>query len=146
MRQRATEFFEHEPASGVSPFEAVAVGAAIQAYAMTDALEDDAGVPTRRRARRREVARLPRILLGRAHPRASPSLTTGASPRAAPAGLPGSLAVPVPGSVPVAGSPPVAPHFTIEKPAAAAQPRARIGWLAAAVLVAALLVAWLLFR
>jgi molecular chaperone DnaK len=146
VRQRAAEFFEHEPAAGVSPFEAVAVGAAIQAYAMSDALEDDAGIPTAAAlAAARSLASPGSSLAApiRARP---PSLTTGASPRAAPAGLPGSLAVPVPGSVPVAGSPPVAPRFTIEKPAAAAQPRARIGWLAAAVLVAALLVAWLLFR
>jgi hypothetical protein len=46
VRERVTEFFEREPAGGVSPFEAVAVGAAIQACAMTEASTDDDDVPT----------------------------------------------------------------------------------------------------
>jgi molecular chaperone DnaK len=46
VRERVTEFFEREPASGVSPFEAVAIGAAIQASAMTEASTEEDDVPT----------------------------------------------------------------------------------------------------
>jgi molecular chaperone DnaK len=41
VRERVAELFGREPAEGVSPFEAVAVGAAIQAYAMTEAAPAD---------------------------------------------------------------------------------------------------------
>jgi hypothetical protein len=41
VRERVTDFFGRDPATGVSPFEAVALGAAIQAYAMTEAAPAD---------------------------------------------------------------------------------------------------------
>ncbi len=47
VRERVAEFFQRDAAAGVSPFEAVAVGAAIQAYAMTEAAPDERGVPTK---------------------------------------------------------------------------------------------------
>ena len=127
VRQRAAEFFAHEPAGGVSPFEAVAVGAAIQAYAMTDALDDDAGVPTAAAlTAARSVASL-RVQPAAAPPPFVPNVTT----------------------VPTDTSPrsmPLSPRFTIEKPTAPREPRTRIGWLVAALLVVGIVVAWLLAR
>jgi hypothetical protein len=46
VRERVAEFFQRQPAGGVSPFEAVAIGAAIQAAAMTGATTEDDELPT----------------------------------------------------------------------------------------------------
>jgi molecular chaperone DnaK len=46
VRERVAEFFRREPADGVSPFEAVAIGASIQAAAMTGATTEEDDIPT----------------------------------------------------------------------------------------------------
>jgi molecular chaperone DnaK len=132
VRERAAQFFEREPAAGVSPFEAVAVGAAIQAYAMTDALEDDAGIPTQAALKASRTLSVP-------PPKMVPTT---------PARVEASIEAAGPGPAADAGRDQLdaRPHFVIEKPASHVKPRYSARLLASALVLVLLLLTWLMRR
>jgi molecular chaperone DnaK len=130
VRERAAHFFEHEPAKGVSPFEAVAVGAAIQAYAMTEAEADEMDVPTQGALR---VART----LGSPQPaeREGTAIVNGQAPFA-----------PAPVSVTSPSPSRTQPRIVVEQRIVRAAPRSRLGLLLTALALALVALVWLLTR
>jgi molecular chaperone DnaK len=133
VRERAAHFFAHEPAVGVSPFEAVAVGAAIQAYAMTDALEDDAGIPTH------------------AALKASRTVSVPPPPAGLVAAAPARIELSSGRGDPDPNAPPATPaerraYFSIEPPPTRVRPRYSARLLAVALVLVMLLVSWLVRR
>ncbi len=132
VRERVAELFVREPAEGVSPFEAVAVGAAIQAHAMTVAADDDDGEPTEAAlaAARRFAAS-----------RAAPPAPVGARPAFAP--TPAGSPAPV-SAFTSAAAPPA--NIVLERPPSIAPSRARVGWVVGALVFVAVLLAWFLAR
>jgi molecular chaperone DnaK len=131
VRERAAEFFLHEPAEGVSPFEAVAVGAAIQAYAMTDAVEDDAGIPTQAALKASRTVSVP-------PPALSPARAVVTSER--------SIERDAPPPAEGTDLSPGRPRFVIEPPVSRVKPRYSARLLATALVLILLLVSWLVRR
>jgi molecular chaperone DnaK len=132
VRERAAEFFAREPATGVSPFEAVAVGAAIQAYAMTDALEDEAGSPTQAALKASRTVSVPPPA-----PPARPAIVS--TERGAEADCP-------PPPEPAVDLAPPRHRFVIEPPVSRVKPRYSARLLTTALLLLLLLVSWLVRR
>ncbi len=148
VRERAAEFFDRDPAEGVSPFEAVALGAAIQAYALTEASADEVGVPTQEALQvSRKIVTLPPPPKRRAPP---PIPVAGPGPVPAPvsAAVPVSATVPASagGSAPVSAGGPSRPRIVIEKPTTSVEPRSRLGPLLVALAIAVMALAWFLMR
>jgi hypothetical protein len=135
VRERAAEFFAREPATGVSPFEAVAVGAAIQAYAMTDALEDDAGSPTQAALKASRTVSVPPPPTPLASATTA-SVSTERTPER------DSSPPPQPGD----DLSPGRPRFVIEPPVSRVKPRYSARLLTTALLLLLLLVSWLVRR
>jgi molecular chaperone DnaK len=130
VRERAEHFFEHEPAKGVSPFEAVAVGAAIQAYAMTEAEADEMDVPTQSA-----------LQMARTFGSPQPAKREGT------AVVNGQVAfAPAPVSVPFPSPSRAQPRIMVEQRIVRAAPRSRVGLLLAALALALVALVWLLTR
>jgi molecular chaperone DnaK len=130
VRERAAHFFEHEPAKGVSPFEAVAVGAAIQAYAMTEAEADEMDVPTQGAL---QVART--FASPQPAERERTAIVNGQAPVAR---TPVSVTSPSPSRA--------QPRIVVEQRIVRAAPRSRVGLLLAALALALVALVWLLTR
>jgi molecular chaperone DnaK len=139
VRERVSELFGREPAAGVSPFEAVAVGAAIQAHAMSEVEEDESGVPSSA-----ALAAARKLIDLRPAP-STPSRAPVIEPLPAPAPVAAPVVnVPEALSAPVLSSGPS--RFVIEKaPSEAPAPRART-WIFVAAAAALALLAWLVLR
>ena len=134
VRERAAQFFGREPAAGVSPFEAVAVGAAIQAYAMSDAPEDETGIPTQAALEISRTVSVPPPQLPPRH--AAPPHVELSSAKDVP--LPPSSASP--------GIHDARPKFVIERPVSSVRPRYSLRLLAGALALVLLVLGWVLTR
>jgi hypothetical protein len=143
VRDRVAELFQREPAEGVSPFEAVAIGAAIQAAAMTEPTTDDDDVPTLDAlVMLRELGAPPAAPQGEA-----PATPSSQHVPTFPLGGAGASPANDPVAARVARTDPPASRQTPRGPLLSGKALQTAGWGLVGVLVVALLgIVWLLVR